>query len=85
MSVPDAIKAYWCLGNDIFLSHRVARPYSSTKLKDAIIRVVTDHCGCHEPGQDCHDTEPLRQYDYAEENDISYNKTPHRQNFTCKV
>lgn len=85
MNVPDAIKAYWCLGNDIFLSRPIAGPYSSKKLKDAIIRVITDHCRCHEPGQNCHDTEPLRQYDYAEENDISYNKTPHRQNFTCKV
>ncbi|KAL6411846.1 lipid acyl hydrolase [Ilyonectria robusta] len=85
MNVPDAIKAYWCLGNDIFLSRPIAGPYSSKKLKDAIIRVITDHCSCHELGQDCHDTEPLRQYDYAEENDISYKKTPHRQNFTCKV
>lgn len=87
MSTEESIKEFWCLGNDIFWPHRRVKSYSSEKLKNAIIRVVEKHCGCHEPtARKCQgDTELLRQYDYAEENDVTYERSPHLQNFTCKT
>ncbi|KAH7136983.1 acyl transferase/acyl hydrolase/lysophospholipase [Dactylonectria estremocensis] len=85
MSVPDAIKAYWCLGNDIFWPRPIIGRFSSTKLRQAILRVIEHNCGCHEREEECHDMEPLGQYDYAEVNDIDYHRNPSLQNFTCKV
>ncbi|KAK7423020.1 hypothetical protein QQX98_001310 [Neonectria punicea] len=87
MSIPDAIKAYWCFGNDIFRPRRFIRSYSSTKLKDAVVRVIRSNCGCHVTGTGCCDMEPLRQYDFVEKDDLSYRGRNgwRNLNFTCKT
>lgn len=86
MSVDESIKAYWRLGAYIFWPRRYVRSYSARRLRKAIIRVVEEHCGCHAEGEHCRgENELLKQYDYAEEGDVSYREHPERQNFTCKV
>jgi hypothetical protein len=86
MSVDDAIKAYWRLGDHIFRPRRYIRSYSSKKLRKAIIRVVKQHCGSHQNQvRSCGDQELLRQYDYVEHGDVSWEDKPEYRNFTCKV
>ncbi|KAK4225416.1 acyl transferase/acyl hydrolase/lysophospholipase [Podospora fimiseda] len=93
MSIDDAIKSYWRLGNYIFYPGRQeVSPhfpyllYDSKKLERAIKETVWEHCDSHPRGTECNPTtERLRQYDYAEEDDANCDSDPSRQNYTCKV
>lgn len=88
MSVDDAIKAYWTLGNDIFRPrlYRYFRLHGAERLEKAVKRVTQQNCGSHGKGEQCSGvSDLLRQYDYAEEGDTTFREHPERQNFTCKV
>lgn len=86
MNVDDCIKAYWRLGTLVFWPRRYGRAYSSKVLRKAIVRIIQEHCGCHADGRcPSPDTERLRQYDYAERDDVCYKESPSCENFTCKV
>lgn len=53
MSVDDAIKAYWTLGNDIFRPrlYRYFRFHGAERLEKAVKRVTQQNCGSHAKGE----------------------------------